>query len=74
MALVELPLATIQHRFYDVNNDGFISPLDPLIIINFINSRSGGSAEGEYDKLAPSDAYFEELGKENRRRHGRRLG
>lgn len=35
--------------FLDVNGDGFLTPIDPLLVINFLNSRiaSGGEGEGE---------------------------
>lgn len=32
---------------YDVDNDNFVSPLDALVIINFLNSQSNGQGEGE---------------------------
>ncbi|MFO0820430.1 MAG: choice-of-anchor D domain-containing protein [Pirellulales bacterium] len=34
--------------FYDVNGDGFATPLDPLIVINFLNNRPQGEGEGEW--------------------------
>ncbi|MFO0904207.1 MAG: peptidoglycan DD-metalloendopeptidase family protein [Pirellulales bacterium] len=32
--------------FYDVNGDGYATPLDPLIVINFLN-QGGGEGDGE---------------------------
>lgn len=34
--------------FYDVNGDGYATPLDPLIVINFLNNRPAGEGEGEW--------------------------
>jgi hypothetical protein len=33
--------------FYDVNNDGICSPLDALLVINYLEDSSVGTAEGE---------------------------
>jgi len=45
------------HPFYDVNGDGRCTPLDALIVINYINHR-GSAGEGEVadDISAPADA------------------
>jgi hypothetical protein len=45
---------------FDVNNDGFVSPIDALILVNQVNTKgggalgSGGSGEGEL----PGDKYY----------------
>ncbi len=42
---------TNRSNAYDVNNDGFVSPIDALIVINHLNGGSRtGSGEGEGDK------------------------
>jgi hypothetical protein len=71
----ELPLPVIDAdgdgvpglaRFLDVNGDGFLSPLDALIVINYINNPppppaapfSGGGGEGEAEGEGESVASF----------------
>ena len=44
--LLPPPTGTITF-YYDVSGDGFISPLDPLVIINFLNDPTGGEGESE---------------------------
>jgi hypothetical protein len=36
--------------FVDTDGNGILAPVDALIIISFINARSGGSGEGEGDE------------------------
>lgn len=42
------PRGLLQAPFYDVSGDGMATPLDALMVINFINSRLGLSGEGEF--------------------------
>ncbi len=43
---------TNPNNAFDVNNDGFVSPIDVLILVNLMNNNQGsGSGEGEGDKL-----------------------
>ncbi|MEQ1827690.1 MAG: dockerin type I domain-containing protein, partial [Pirellula sp.] len=37
--------------YYDVNGDGFISPLDVLVVINFLNLRHNGEGEGNLQNV-----------------------
>ena len=58
-----------QAPFVDINNDGEVSPVDALLIINWLNRQSALStqnpsavqAEGEA-ATAASDAYFNQVG------------
>jgi hypothetical protein len=33
-------------RYIDTDNDAFLSPLDVLVVVNFLNSRGSGEGEG----------------------------
>ncbi|MCO6455289.1 MAG: VWA domain-containing protein, partial [Pirellulaceae bacterium] len=49
---------------YDVNNDGMVSPVDPLVIINEINTRSVSSSDGRLPDRAdhPQAPYWDTSG------------
>jgi hypothetical protein len=42
--------------FLDVSGDGFLTPIDPLLIINYLNARLRPSGEGEGEGSAPPPA------------------
>jgi hypothetical protein len=42
--------------FLDVNGDSFLTPLDPLLVINFLNARLTSSGEGEGEAAGSSAA------------------
>jgi len=48
-------------RFYDANGDGFVTPGDVLLIINFINMQAGGGGEGEAEGLLEEAAGMVEV-------------
>jgi len=41
--------------FVDVNNDNFVSPIDALMVINFLNKN--GNGEGEAQFVEPLESY-----------------
>jgi len=52
-----LPDPTADHQpppFYDVNGDHFVSPIDALLVINYLNARGNGEGDGEGEGEAAS--------------------
>lgn len=43
---------------FDVNNDGFVSPIDALILVNRVNSNGGGSLSGSGEGEQSGEKYY----------------
>jgi hypothetical protein len=43
---------------FDVNNDGFVSPIDALILVNKVNTNGGGSLGGGGEGEGSGDKYY----------------
>ena len=43
---------------FDVNNDGFVSPIDALILVNKVNTNGGGALGGSGEGEASGDKYY----------------
>ena len=54
--------STLSEAYVDVDGDGQLTPLDPLAVINYLNTPRGvGEGEATVD-AAPVDAFFTALG------------
>jgi hypothetical protein len=43
---------------FDVNNDGFVSPIDALILVNMVNTSGGGNLGGGGEGEGTGDKYY----------------
>jgi hypothetical protein len=43
---------------FDVNNDGFVSPIDALILVNMVNTTGGGNLGGGGEGEAGGDKFY----------------
>jgi len=43
---------------FDVNNDGFVSPIDALILVNMVNTSGGGNLGGGGEGEGAGDKYY----------------